>query len=130
MATEFGPDAQAKLETFMGVAPRVILEDIYRTGEDYLADTIDTLEREVLRVCEENERKRVLGRSARTGSVDMTALKAEVAAGVDQVWDLLVSAYAMAGDMFEAYALRNCFTWPAGLDLVRGVGHIHARGRA
>ena len=115
---EFGPDAQAKLETFFGVAPRVVLDDVYRLGEDYLADTIDSLESEVMRVCEENERKRKLGRSARTGSIDVTALQAEVAAGIDKVWELLVSAYAMAGDMFEAYALRNCFTWPTGLDLV------------
>lgn len=115
---EFGLDAQAKLETFFGVAPRVVLDDVYRLGEDYLADTIDSLESEVMRVCEENERKRKLGRSARMGSIDVTALQAEVAAGIDKVWELLVSAYAMAGDMFESYALRNCFTWPAGLDLV------------
>ena len=57
-------DAQAKLESFLGVSPRVLLDDVYRAGEDYLCDTIDALEKEVVRVCEEAERKRALGRGA------------------------------------------------------------------
>ena len=114
-------DAQAKLELALGIAPRVLLDDVYRAGEDYLCDTIDALEKEVVHVCEEAERKRALGRGAvRSAGASAPALsedaRAEIVAGVDRVWGLLMGAYEVASDMFEQYCNRNVFTWPAGLD--------------
>ena len=116
-------DAQAKLGAYLGVAPRVLLDDVYRAGEDYLCDTIDALEKEVVRVSEEAGRKRALANGAvRSASAVAPALteeaRAEIVAGVDRVWGLLMGAYEVASDMFEQYCNRNVFTWPVGLDFV------------
>ena len=116
--------------------PKMILEDVYRFGEDYLCDIADTLESEVLRICEEKlkrARTRVVrkdavgggsGAGAGAGGVKAggggptdSALNAEVAAGVDAVWETMVQAYELVGDQFEAYAMRNVFAWPEGLEV-------------
>ena len=122
-------DSDAKLETFLGTSPRLFLEDVYRSGEDFFCDSVDGLEREMHRLCEEHAAQRSKG--VRTGGARKqgaaaaagssagptdSALRAEVAAGVDSVWETLLQAYELVGDQFEAYALRNIFVWPEGLE--------------
>ena len=97
---------------------------------DYLCDVSDSLEAEVLRLCEE-QLKKVRGRVSRGGAASAakaagptdTALRAEVASGADSILDTMVQAYELVGDQFEGYARRNVFAWPEGLEaVVRGWG--------
>ena len=110
----------AKLEAFLGVAPRLFLEDVYRSGEDFFCDIVDGLEKEVHRLCEEHAalrtKGRMGGRKAEGSGPTDSALRAEVASGVDSVWETLLQAHELVGDQFEAYALRNIFVWPEGLE--------------
>jgi hypothetical protein len=98
---------------------------------DYLCDVADSLEAEVQRLCDEQQ-KRARGRVSRRdgaggagaasaakasaqGPTD-SALHAEIATGADLVWGTMLQAYELVGDQFEVYAHRNVFAWPEGLD--------------
>jgi hypothetical protein len=127
----------SKIESFLGLTPRLFLEDVYRFGEDYVCDGVDSLEKEVLRMSTERSASRRLQRVRGKGKVGGgegptdSALSAEVANGVDHVWDTMLQAYELVGDQFEAYALRNVFTWPVGLDYtVRVRAGVRAGARA
>ena len=132
-----GTDAAAAWAAFLGgTTPRLFLEDVYRAGECYLCDIADVLEKEVHRLCEEQQKRsrgvRAAGAARRegggggggggggSGPTD-SSLHAEIAAGVDCVWETMLQAYELVGDQFEAYALRNVFQWPEGVEFsVRG----------
>ena len=102
----------------------------------------DSLEAEVQRLCEEQQ-KRARGRVSRrdggggsssgaaassaqaAAALDPTgtALQAEIAKGADNVHSTMLQAYELVGDQFEGYARRNVFAWPEGLEaVVRGWG--------
>jgi hypothetical protein len=126
-----------------GVTPRLFLEDIYRAGECYLCDVADVLEKEVLRLCEEQQKRsqgalrgggaaRGAGGTSSSssssssssggggggggGGPTYSSLHAEVAAGADFVWQTMLQAYELVGDQFELYATRNVFLWPEGVE--------------
>lgn len=118
-----------KLEAFLGCSPGLFLEDVYRAGEDYCSDAVDALEREVLQLCSDSAARRAKGRGAArkgaAGGPTESALAEEVARGADACWDFMLRAHALTGDQFEAYVLRNVFTWPEGLVVaVSGVGLV------
>jgi hypothetical protein len=118
----------------------LLLEDVYRAGECYLCDVADVLEKEVLRLCEEQQRRAqgaLRGGAARGaaggggggggssssssssssgGGPTDSSLHAEVAAGADFVWQTMLQAYELVGDQFELYATRNVFLWPEGVE--------------
>ena len=119
--------SQSLWNSLLGTTPRLLLEDVYRFGEDYICDVSDTLETEILRICEDKlkrARPRVVRKDNGSGKGGPgptdSALHAEVALGVDTVWETMVQAYELVGDQFEAYSMRNVFSWPEGLNsLVR-----------
>jgi hypothetical protein len=140
-------DSAAAWSAFLGgITPRLLLEDVYRAGECYLCDVADVLEKEVLRLCEEQQRRAqgaLRGGAARGaagggggggggssssssssssgGGPTDSSLHAEVAAGADFVWQTMLQAYELVGDQFELYATRNVFMWPEGVEFsVRG----------
>jgi hypothetical protein len=136
-------DSAAAWSAFLGgITPRLFLEDIYRAGECYLCDVADVLEKEVLRLCEEQQKRSQGslrgaargagavggggggggggsgdgGSSSGSGGPTDSSLHAEVAAGADFVWQTMLQAYELVGDQFELYATRNVFLWPEGVE--------------
>jgi hypothetical protein len=97
-----------------------------------LCDVADVLEKEVLRLCEEQQKRsqgalrggaaRGAGSSSSSssggggGGPTDSSLHAEVAAGADFVWQTMLQAYELVGDQFELYATRNVFLWPEGVE--------------
>jgi hypothetical protein len=122
-------------------------QDIYRAGECYLCDVADVLEKEVLRLCEEQQKRsqgalrggaaRGAGSSSSSsssggggGGPTDSSLHAEVAAGADFVWQTMLQAYELVGDQFELYATRNVFLWPEGVEFsVRAAARPRPRRR-
>lgn len=114
------------------------MDAVYRVGEDYISDGVDTLEKEVLKIClgtlnaKLPQKSVITGRSESAGSGTQEgqenvtsgddAVKNEIARGIDVIWEALLRAYEFAGDQFDVFALSNPLRWPISLPSNVSVG--------